>query len=323
MVIDEFQPFSPGRVACGLINPVTGMRIVKSWMIDELLPIASQTYKQLEKDLGISISNKLDIVEFHPTQPARETFNERAKQYPEYLHPEIDTTVLDTLFHFHYGAGTIQQGGLTDMRGLQDAWRTKLRETEAIREERFDWGHCNIQHDSVTYKDIEAEKIIFCDGAAGLENPYFTKLPFALNKGEVLIADIPGLPRNNIYKHGIKIAPWQDGLFWIGSSFEWTFTNLETSEAFRSKTENQLKNWLKLPYKIYNQWASVRPATVDHKPFSGFHPLYPSVGILNGMGAKGCSQAPYFANNLAQHLIAAEPLHREADIMRYKGILSR
>src|SRR5215204_1571960 len=37
VVIDNDQPNSASRVAAGIINPVTGRRIVKTWMIDELL----------------------------------------------------------------------------------------------------------------------------------------------------------------------------------------------------------------------------------------------------------------------------------------------
>ncbi|MBS1662348.1 MAG: FAD-dependent monooxygenase, partial [Bacteroidetes bacterium] len=33
LLIDEVRPFSASRVAAGLINPVTGRRLVTTWMI--------------------------------------------------------------------------------------------------------------------------------------------------------------------------------------------------------------------------------------------------------------------------------------------------
>ena len=299
------------------------MRLVKSWMIDELLPVAIDTYSSLEQELGITIINPYNILEFHPTLSVKETFNERAKQHPEYLHPDVDETQWQPLFNFHYGIGSISQCMIINLRILQDAWRNKLKNDGTLIEEKFDWSHCTVSHDKVVYKNIEGQKIIFCDGAVGVDNPYFARLPFALNKGEILLVDIPELPRDHVYKHGLKIAPWEDNLFWVGSSFDWKYDNLEPSAIFRTKTEQQLKSWLKLPFTVHNHWASVRPATVDHKPFAGFHPLHPSVGILNGMGAKGCSQAPYFAQSVAQHLVQNTPLHREADIARFTKILSK
>jgi glycine/D-amino acid oxidase-like deaminating enzyme len=67
----------------------------------------------------------------------------------------------------------------------------------------------------------------------------------------------------------------------------------------------------------------VRPATLERRPFAGFHPLFPVIGLLNGMGTKGCSLAPYFAHQLADHMIDQKPLLPEADIVRFRKVLSR
>jgi glycine/D-amino acid oxidase-like deaminating enzyme len=55
-----------------------------------------------------------------------------------------------------------------------------------------------------------------------------------------------------------------------------------------------LKTWLKVPFKIIDHKASVRPANIERRPFVGFHPTLKNIGILNGMGTKGCSLAPIF-----------------------------
>ena len=323
MVIDEYRQYSSGMVASGLINPVTGMRVAKSWMIDEMLPYADALYPEIEKDLGIDFYTKYDLLEFHPTIQVRDTYTEKILQHADYLHQyAYDDNWMQTC-NFHYGISAISGCRVVDMRKLQLAWRERLKAAGNLLEGKFDITQCNVATDKITYKDIEAKKIIFCDGSAALHNPYFSLLPFALNKGEVLIARIPGLPRTHILKFGLKIVPWEDDLFWIGSSFDWKYNDLNPSEPFRARTEAQLKQWLKIPYTTEHHWASERPTTVDHKPFAGFHPSHPAVGMLNGMGAKGCSQAPYFANSIAQHLINGTPLNAEADIKRYTRILSR
>jgi len=69
--------------------------------------------------------------------------------------------------------------------------------------------------------------------------------------------------------------------------------------------------------------ASVRPANIERRPFVGFHPAYKNVGILNGMGTKGCSLAPYFAKQLADHLVYTKEILSEADIKRFTKILTR
>ena len=82
-------------------------------------------------------------------------------------------------------------------------------------------------------------------------------------------------------------------------------------------------HWLKVPFKIIDHLCGIRPATLERRPFVGFHPLHPSIGILNGMGTKGCSLAPFFAKQLANHLVHNEPINSEADVYRFSKILSR
>jgi hypothetical protein len=53
------------------------------------------------------------------------------------------------------------------------------------------------------------------------------------------------------------------------------------------------------------------------------HPQHQQVGILNGMGTKGCSLAPYFAKQMADHLSHKMPIDREAEIIRFQKILAR
>jgi glycine/D-amino acid oxidase-like deaminating enzyme len=159
-------------------------------------------------------------------------------------------------------------------------------------------------------------------------SPYFSRLPFAPNKGEALIVEIPGLAERMgggqlIFKKGISLAPWRDGLYWVGSSYEWSFENRKPTAVFRERTEATLAEWLKLPVRTIRHIASVRPATLERRPFIGFHPVYPAIGILNGMGTKGCSLAPYFARQLVEYLTNRNPIRPDADVQRFSKVLRR
>ena len=57
IVIDNQRPNSASRVAAGIINPVTGRRIVKTWMIDELLSFLIPAYEELGTELNINSVN--------------------------------------------------------------------------------------------------------------------------------------------------------------------------------------------------------------------------------------------------------------------------
>ncbi|MBS1603247.1 MAG: FAD-binding oxidoreductase [Bacteroidetes bacterium] len=328
LVIDELRPYSASRIAAGLINPVTGRRLVTTWMIDELLASALESYGQLAAMLGDSYLSETSITDFFPTAQMRLAFLDRLAQNGSYLNLPADETRWNACFRYEMGFGTIRPCYLVDMQGLLAAARKRMLEQGFLLEQRFEKEQLQIGTDQVRYGDLTARRVIFCDGIESFTSPWFPRLPFAPNKGEVLIVDIPGLKgctttESPVFKKGISLAPWRDGLYWAGSSYEWSFNTEAPTKMFREKTELLLKNWVKLPFTIVDHLASVRPATIERRPFVGFHPLYRPVGILNGMGTKGCSLAPYFARQLAAHITTGSPIRPDADVQRFIKLLSR
>jgi glycine/D-amino acid oxidase-like deaminating enzyme len=280
----------------------------------------------------------------------------------------VDEHAWDSCFHSELGYGVIAPCYLVDMPGLLAAARARLLRLGILREERFEGSDLVIAESGdgavavsgaadssgfgIRYRDIEARRIVFCDGVESFGSPYFSRLPFAPNKGEALIVEIDGLAEaaaevaaagglaatevaarvgsgagptavKTIFKKGMSIVPWRDGLYWVGSSYEWTFEHAEPTEVFRQRAESALREWVKLPFRVLEHVASVRPATLERRPFVGFHPLHPAVGILNGMGTKGCSLAPFFARQLVRHIVDGTAILPEADVRRFNKILSR
>ncbi|GAC1437925.1 MAG: FAD-dependent oxidoreductase [Sediminibacterium sp.] len=322
VVIDESKPHTASKVASGVINPVTGRRIVRTWEIEKLMPFAVAAYRQLEQEWAIPLIRQCNILDFHPTPQMMLAFRERLPIEHAYLRVPANAEAWRTYFNYPFGIGEIDPCWLIDLNGLLTKWRRQLHQNGQLLEEKFSWQQCRVATDHIIYKNITARKILCCEGVAGFDNPYFNLLPYARNKGQAIIAKIPGLPGNNIYKQGINIVPWQDDLFWIGSTYEWDFTDTEPSPDFREKVEAQLNHWLKLPYQIVDHIASERPANLERRPFTGLHPVTGSVGIFNGMGTKGCSLAPYFASEFAGHLVNGTPLTPQVDVRRFSKILS-
>ena len=87
--------------------------------------------------------------------------------------------------------------------------------------------------------------------------------------------------------------------------------------------EATLIQLLKIPFTVMEHLAGIRPANQERRPFVGLHPSYPSIGICNGMGTKGCSLAPYFANQLIEHCETGTPIHPEARLERFEEILKK
>jgi hypothetical protein len=206
---------------------------------------------------------------------------------------------------------------------LLTAWRGWLIEQRLLSESVFDISQLQVNGPEIVYAGNQPRYIIFCDGKTSAQNPYFNKLPFALNKGEGMLVEIKGLPAGQSYKMGMSLIPYRKDVFWLGSSYEWSYTDEQPSENFRNSAENWLKSFLKCPYRILEHFSAIRPATLERRPFVGFHPLYRQIGILNGLGTKGCSLSPYFGKQLADQITGQGIIDPLADIIRFEKLLSR
>ncbi len=323
VVIDEENTSSATRVASGIINPVTGRRIVKTWMIDELIPFVRQAYAAIGQTLNITCIDQKDVIDFFPTPQMRVAFTERYQKDKEYLSLPADENDWRNVIRYDFGYGIIQPAYLIDLSLLLKQQRNLLLERKQLLSAHFDISKLAIKNNAVEYEDITAKKIIFCDGAAGFENPYFKNLPYGANKGEAIWVEINDMPATHILKKGYSLVPWKDNIFWLGSTYLWEFEDAQPTKGFYQFADNWLKQTIQLPYTIIDHKAAIRPATLERRPFVGIHPLHPNVGILNGMGTKGCSLAPWFAKQLADSFINGGAIQPDANVQRFSRILSR
>lgn len=356
IVIDEERPNTSTRVASGVINPVTGRRMTRTWMADEVIPFAAKAYEELGRVLSMKdegrgtnegrgqedgsngkgvVSNishqssnilikRCDIIDFFNSPDRRKDFEEKAKQYAaDYLQWPEDEAAMQAHFRYELGYGIIAPAYQVDLQTMLDGWRQYLLQQQQLLAQRFDASQLQLLPNGVQYQDIRADKIVFADGIAAHAAGFFQLLPFALNKGEALILQIEGLPNNHIYKKGNSLTPWRGGYFWAGSTYNNHYTDDQPSEAFRQQMEAWLQSVLKHPFTVLDHVAAIRPATVERRPFAGWHPQHPQVGILNGTGTKGVTLAPYFAQQLAANIAQQTPLLPAVDVVRFARVLSR
>lgn len=320
LVIDEWNEATASRVASGIINPVTGRKISRTWLIEELLPYAEEAYAAIGRKLGKEVARDIEILTFHATEQMAQAWHERICEGEDYLRHITNVAPYEEHFEIRNGLGATHPAMLIDLPALLPAWRQHLKDNDCLREEVFDMSQCEVTAEGVTYKDIAAKGLIFCNGIHAYDNPYFTRLPHAPSKGEALTVRIPGLPQTNIYKQGMTLVPLGGEEFWVGSTFEWKFTDPGPTEAFVAKVRNALDGWLKLPYTIEAHKAAIRPASLERRPFVGLRPELPTVGIFSGMGTKGCSLSPYFARQFANFLTGKGTIHPHADVRRFTKI---
>ena len=320
VVVNDPNTPAASKVASGVINPVTGRRIVQTWMIETFLPFALKAYSDLGASINMDIVKEAPVILIHPSEQMLESFEYRYDHENVYLQKN-NATDFAAFMHTPFGTGQINQSVWIDLNAMLAGWAQQLTDNEEYINDRFDIADLTITHEGVEWKGIKAKRVLFSDGLSSMDNPYFKGLPFAPNKGEALIVEIKDLPNQAIYKHNLSIVPWKDQLFWVGSNYEWHYQDAAPTDAFKIKMETALTQLLKLPFKMVDHITGLRPANQERRPFVGLHPIYKALGICNGMGTKGCSLSPYFAQELIAHCENGTAIHPEASLERFKSIL--
>src|SRR5436190_9884592 len=150
-----------------------------------------------------------------------------------YLHSFPDQNRFNQYINYDFGCGEIRPAYTVHLQLLLQSWRNKLQELDAIREEQFDLNELKTSKELVSYQTITAKKIIFCDGPAGVNSPWFQLLPYAPNKGEALVIESIELTNEHIFKKGLMLAPLPgENIYWVGSNYQWEFEDDQPSQQF-------------------------------------------------------------------------------------------
>lgn len=308
LIADQINPSSASNVAAGIINPVTGMRHVKTWKADILLPFAEATYLELEQVLDCKFWFKMNIVNTLADRNEMALIVQKSLQpeYRDFILPPTQPDVFE-----------ITRAGYVDMAGMIAQFRKKYTHNGMLTEANFMNKDMEMRDNGIWWNQQHFGKVVFCEGYSAVDNPLFSWLPFVPAKGEVLTIRCDELKAGKIIKKDIFLLPLGNGLYKAGSTYQWNFTDGCPTENGKSELLKKLTPMLNCPFTILNHQAGIRPASRDRKPFLGLHPVHKNVAIFNGLGAKGASLAPYFAYHLTEFLVEGQSLDKEVDIGRF------
>ena len=327
LVIDKKnRGITSSSIASGVINPITGMRFVKSWRIDDFLPVARKVYQNLEKKLSVPLWSDKTILRTIRLAEDENNWLLRAA-YPEnaYYFGDLKKVILPHANADIIKLAEIKNGAQVNVPLLIKTYRHYLRREKRLIYCEADAEKLQFFQDYAVLNGICARKIIFCEGERARFNPFFKHLPFTPDKGELIIAELPAWQFTDIVKDKFSIVPLAEKnknkpLFWIGATDSWTFNDAEPTPEKRDHIEKELKKMLPdFPeqYKPIKHLAAIRPTVKDRRPLIGFHPAHPRIGIFNGFGTKGASLAPYWAAHFADVLTKNILIDKAVDIVRF------
>lgn len=317
-VLDDNHLTSSSTKAAGIINPITGRSYVKSWKIDDLIPAAIKTYRQLEVELNNKYYHTHNIVRVLNNIYEENKWSSRVVDdaYADYIVNDYDDTELKKAYKNVEELAVIE-GARVDLRSLLQDYRNWLVEQELLIEGKFKAKHLRINPKSIYYDDIEVGNLIFAEGVQSIDNIYFPDLPFQPNKGQVLLVRIPNYEVRDIVKHGLFICPFDKDLFWVGSGYDKDFEDDKPTAEGKLKLKEQLSSVLKVDYKIAKHIAGIRPSVKGRKPLMGRSNMHKSIYLFGGLGTKGTSLAPYWADHMISFMSGRVSIDPEVDFNRF------
>lgn len=323
LVVDDGYRSSSSTVAAGLINPVTGKRLVKTVGVDECLPLARETYRQLEQLLETELLVEKPMLRLFHSRQERERWGRRREDpaYQPYLGEVIEAAQLPPPIVASHGAGHQLQTAYLRTEPLLLGLRDWLEERESYLQAPFAYGDLELNAEGVVWRGVRARRLIFCEGYKGADNPWFRWLPFQPAKGEFLTLKTEQPLPDCIINSGRWLMPRRDGFYRAGASYEHAPLDEVVTDEARSMLLQALASFLSPvpPFEVVEQQAGVRPTTSDRQPFIGSHPHHPQLLMFNGFGSKGSLLIPWHVERMLAHLLTGEPLPAAMALSRYRA----
>jgi len=290
----------PARAAsfagAGIINPITGRRLVKSWRFETLRPLARAIYGELEAALGVPLWRELRVRRLFADERERAVFAQKRARGE--LAPFVPEAADDSGFWIHAAARV-------DLRALLAAARARWSASGRLR--------------TATPHDLSsAALVIDCTGEALAAAREFGFVPWEFSKGEILELAVEELAPDVVLNRRHWIAPVGPGAAWVGATHEPGARDRQPTAVARSALEASARELLgDRAFTVTGHRAGVRVNLPDKHPVAGRHPASPDKGVINGLGAKGALWAPMLAQMWAKHLTAGTPFDPEIDVCRF------
>ncbi|MCO5234540.1 MAG: FAD-binding oxidoreductase [Chitinophagales bacterium] len=311
MVIDIPLSGRASYVAGGMFNPVTGRRVKKSWNYDIFYSKMVETYQELDILLGIKAFHLTPIHRLLST--VEDVNNWEIQRLEDDYHSYMGQSVKvdDERLIQHEGVGILNKGGWLDMVKFLSAFRVFLQENQQLVEEKFDYSQLRNNQ----YKDLFFDKIIFCEGYRVMENPFFSDIQLWSTKGETITIELEGEDFDFILNKNMLIVPLGNGKYKVGATLERNIDIDITSHGLEELKE-KVESVIKVPFRVIDQEAGIRPNVRDRKPLIGVSKEIDNYYIFNGLGSKGVSLAPYFAEHLLSFIYEGKELQKDVNWQR-------
>jgi glycine oxidase len=301
MVMGDENNISSSQVAAGMYSPITPKRMTKGWMYDTLIGHALQVYQHLSAQLGANFIHPTDVYNCIATAKEANDFASKMvdNQFAQHI---FETHAYQHLLHQPFGSFGIKHSGWLDIPMLTTTVKYHLIAQGAYIAQKVAKDEVQSTNVGVQYQHIRAKYAVWCNGSDMYNWPMWQHAHRG-TKGDTLTIRCGGLPEQDILKKGIYLVPLGNQLYKVGATYVRNATDGTPQAEEKQQLIDKLHNMLALPFEVLKHEAAIRPTTPDRKPIVGAIPNHINQYILNGMGTKGVTYAPYFCRQLYMHIV--------------------
>lgn len=321
LIVDPCLKQTTSRTAAGLINPVTGKRLVKTAGVEHFLPTAKALYKQLSEYFGQSFFHEKEQVRLFQSEDEVTQWEKRKDQvdYAPFLGERFNANDNRYLSNNALGGFIQKQCGYLDTVALLDTLRDFFQAKGCFINEHINLGDVKIDTHGVEWRGHRANKVIFCDGHHLQYNKWFSWLPLQPVQGDILTLATDAPMPKEIVQFGKWLLPLANGQYKLGATWQWQpLDELPNKKAAAELISTCLQYFPQFKHaKLLKTNVGIRPGTRDKQPFLGCHPHHPQLLVFNGFGSKGSLIIPWHCEQFVAYLSKGDALPELADIGRY------
>ncbi|GGF05322.1 FAD-dependent oxidoreductase [Chishuiella changwenlii] len=319
-IVIDHHFHNASSIAGGIFNPVVLKRFSIVWNASKQIERLKEVFTDFENLLHKKYIYNFPVYRIFNDEQEKKTWLKKANSHPDLIdYLSIDTEQLNNFSSIDspIGSGEVLHTGRIDLMNLIKDFKDYLQINDLFIKEEFDFNLLKLQDNKASYKNIEADRIIFAEGFNILNNPYFKNLPIIGVKGEVLKVKTNAILPDAVVKGKEFLMPLENNEFFVGATYDRDHVNYDNTIEAKEYLTTGVKQFLKSDIEVVEQHASIRPTVVDRRPIIGEHPEFKQLVCLNGMGTRGTMLAPVMVDDLYNFLELNEPIDKEADITRF------
>jgi glycine/D-amino acid oxidase-like deaminating enzyme len=307
-------------VAAGVWHPVVFKRLTRSWRAETFIPFAVRFYRECEGTLGKKLLTERKLIRpFGEDQEKALWRKKAAAELQGFIDPDIHERNDFPGCRIPYGYGVVRAAGNLDVKLFVTASASYFG--DRVLTARFVHGELTFDDDGFSYKGIRARHILFCEGPAVEANPFFNWVQMRPSKGEILTVEFERpLFKDAVINKGGFLLDVSERIYRAGATYAWDDLTDEPTAPGRDTLEGVIRSITDVPYRVVSHEAGVRPSSFDRRPIVGEHPAHRGMYILNGLGTRGVTLAPWFAAKFVIFCRKEDSLEPESDVTRFRSL---